>query len=94
VSASSLVASSTRACCAWAEPPWWIGASTFVRAADHLQRLAQVVAGHRPQPRTEAAVGVSGAVHSIDANPQLGIAVQPPRRPTDHGRPFIKTRVR
>jgi hypothetical protein len=67
----------------------------IVRAVDHLQRLAQVVAGHRPQPRTEAAVGVSGAVYSIDANPQLGIAVQPrPRRPTDHGWPFIKTRVR
>jgi hypothetical protein len=67
----------------------------IVRADDHLQRLAQVVAGHRQQPRTEAAVGVSGGVHPTDANPELGITVQRrPGRSIDHGRPMIKTNVR
>jgi hypothetical protein len=67
----------------------------IVRAADRLQWLAQVVAGHRQQRRTEAAVGVPGAVHSIDADPQLGIAVKPrPRRPKDHERSLIETTVR
>jgi hypothetical protein len=67
----------------------------IMRADNHLQRLAQVVAGHCQQRRTEVAIGVSGGVHSTDASPELGIAVQRrPGRPIDHGRPLIKTSVR